>query len=53
MNPDQTFHIYKHVYGTENICREEENYRYFLQQHKKYLEPTVETLAYLPDAESF
>ncbi len=46
MEPGQTYHIYNHANGTENIFREEENYRYFLQQYDKYLGEVVETFAY-------
>ncbi|MEX2592037.1 MAG: transposase, partial [Anditalea sp.] len=46
MEPGQTYHIYNHANGTENIFREEENYRYFLRQYEKYLGPVVNTFAY-------
>ncbi len=29
MDPEQSYHIYNHANGTENIFREEENYRCF------------------------
>ncbi len=37
MEPNQSYHIYNHANGTENIFLEEENYRFFLQQYEKYL----------------
>ena len=37
MLPDQSYHIYNHANGSENIFREEENYRFFLHQYEKYL----------------
>ncbi|MFC4870527.1 transposase [Negadavirga shengliensis] len=46
MAPDQSYHIYNHANGSENIFREEENYRYFLQQYIKYLGEVVDTYAY-------
>jgi putative transposase len=46
METGLTYHIYNHANGTENIFREEENYRYFLQQYAKYLGDVVDTYAY-------
>ncbi|MFD2202288.1 transposase [Shivajiella indica] len=46
MEPGQSYHIYNHANGTENIFREEENYRFFLQQYQKYLGEVVDTYAF-------
>ena len=46
MEPSQSYHIFNHVNGTENIFREEENYRFFLRQYVKYLGEVVDTHAY-------
>lgn len=46
MELGQSYHIYNHANGSENIFREEENYRYFLQQYTKYLGEVVDTYAY-------
>lgn len=46
MELGQTYHIYNHANGMENIFREEENYRFFLQQYVKYLGEVVDTYAY-------
>ncbi|MCH7398139.1 transposase [Belliella sp. DSM 107340] len=46
MEPEQSYHIYNHANGTENIFREEENYRFFLQQYAKYLGEKVDTYAF-------
>lgn len=46
METGQTYHIYNHANGSENIFREEENYRFFLQQYKKHLADVVDTHAY-------
>lgn len=46
METGQTYHIYNHANGNENIFREEENYRFFLQQYKKHLAEIVDTYAY-------
>lgn len=42
----QSYHIYNHSNGTENIFREEENYLFFLKQYAKYLGNVVDTYAY-------
>lgn len=46
MELGQSYHIYNHANGTENIFREEDNYRFFLQQYVKYLGDVVDTYAY-------
>ena len=46
MESGQSYHIYNHANGMENIFREEENYRFFLQQYPKYLANVVDTYAY-------
>lgn len=46
MEPGQTYHIFNHANGDENIFREDENYRFFLKQYSKYLGDVVDTYAY-------
>ncbi|MDR7130780.1 REP element-mobilizing transposase RayT [Algoriphagus sp. 4150] len=46
MEQSQSYHIYNHANGAENIFRAEENYRFFLQQYAKYLGEVVDTYAY-------
>lgn len=46
MEPGQSYHIYNHANGMENIFREDENYRFFLQQYAKYLDGVVDTYAF-------
>jgi REP element-mobilizing transposase RayT len=46
MEPGQTYHIYNHANGTENLFREEENYRFFLRQYARYLGEVVNTHAF-------
>ncbi len=46
MEPGQSYHIYNHANGTENIFREEENYLFFLSQYAKYLGEVADTYAY-------
>lgn len=46
MEPGQSYHIFNHANGIENIFREEDNYRFFLKQYTKYLGEVVDTYAY-------
>lgn len=46
MHPSNFYHIYNHANGSENLFRSDENYRYFLQQWSKYVEPIADTYAY-------
>ncbi|MFN3761365.1 MAG: hypothetical protein ACK4SF_19290 [Algoriphagus aquaeductus] len=46
MELGQSYHIYNHANGTENIFREEDNYLFFLKQYDKYLGDVVDTYAY-------
>ncbi|WP_439482578.1 transposase [Cyclobacterium plantarum] len=46
MEPGQSYHIFNHANGAENLFREKENYRFFLYQYNKYLEKVVDTYAY-------
>jgi hypothetical protein len=46
MELGQSYHIYNHANSSENIFREDENYRFFLQQYDKYLGGVVDTYAY-------
>ena len=44
--PSKYYHIYNHANGDDNLFKEPENYRYFLQQYEKHIAPVVNTLAY-------
>ncbi len=46
MQADTFYHIYNRANGSENLFREPENYRYYLQQWDKYIAPVASTLAY-------
>jgi hypothetical protein len=46
MESGQSYHFYNHANGSENIFREEENYRFFLQQYPKHLCGVVDIHAY-------
>ncbi len=40
------YHIYNQGNAKENLFREPENYRFFLQKFEKYISPVAETMAY-------
>lgn len=44
--PDQVYHIYNRANGDENLFRESQNYRFFLQKYFAYINPVAETYAY-------
>ena len=46
METEKFYHIYNHANGIENLFKEEENFRYFLQQWDKYISPVADTYAY-------
>lgn len=46
MEPGKYYHIYTHANGNENLFREEENYRYFLQRYGNFIPPVAGTLAF-------
>jgi REP element-mobilizing transposase RayT len=46
LQPEGIYHVYQHANGFENLFKEEENYRYFLQQWSKYISPIADTYAY-------
>ncbi|MEO9884684.1 MAG: hypothetical protein ABJR05_02565 [Balneola sp.] len=41
-----TYHIWTHANGSENLFRNEDNFRYFLGRYRHHLHPEVETYAY-------
>ena len=40
------YHIWTHANGNENLFRDDENYRHFLDRYAKHVHPVVETFAY-------
>jgi len=46
VQPDTSYHIFNHANGFENVFREAENYRYFLEKYQLYISPIAETYAY-------
>ncbi|HVM88269.1 MAG TPA: hypothetical protein VMT76_08770 [Puia sp.] len=46
LQPLSYYHIFNHAIGNENLFREDENYRFFLQKYDLYIYQVAETLAY-------
>lgn len=44
--PGNSYHIFNHANGFENVFRREENFRYFLEKYWLYISPIAETYAY-------
>ena len=44
--PNTSYHIFNHANGFENVFREKENYRFFLEKYRQHISPVVETYAY-------
>ncbi len=44
--PDTTYHIFNHANGFENIFKEPENYRFFMEKYVLHITPIAETYAY-------
>jgi putative transposase len=41
-----SYHIFNHANGFENVFREAENYRFFLEKYRQYISPIAETYAW-------
>ena len=46
MQPSTFYHLYNHANGSENLFRNDENYRFFLQKYAKYISTVADTYAY-------
>lgn len=46
MLPEKRYPIYNHANGAENLFKEAKNYRYFLRQWEKHIQPIACGLAY-------
>ncbi len=46
LQPNCMYHIFNHANGFENIFSEDENYRFFLEKYRHYIQPMAETYAY-------
>ena len=44
--PDETYHIYNRANGNEKIFLSSENYRFFLEKFKLYIQPIADTYCY-------
>ena len=44
--PNQSYHIFNHANGFENIFKEDRNFKYFLEKYVEYICPIAETYAY-------
>lgn len=38
------YHVYNHANGSDNLFREADNYRFFIEKCKKYISPIADTL---------
>jgi len=43
---DGVYHIFTHAVGTENLFRQQENYRFFLEKYSMHVLPVADTYAY-------
>jgi len=46
LKPNTSYHIFNHANGFENIFREDENYRFYLEKYTAFISPVAETYAY-------
>ncbi len=46
LKPNNTYHIFNHANGFENIFKEDENYRFFMDKYQQHIAAIAETYAY-------
>lgn len=46
LQPDTSYHIFNHANGFENVFRQTDNFRYFMEKYHMYISPIAETYAY-------
>ncbi len=46
LQPHTDYHIFNHANGFEDIFKEPENFRFFLEKYRLHIEPIAETFAY-------
>lgn len=46
LTPGNSYHIFNHANGFENVFCNQENFRYFLEKYRLYISPVAETYAY-------
>lgn len=44
--PDKFYHVFNHAVGSEDLFKNDENKRYFLEKYAKYIEPICATYCY-------
>jgi len=44
--PGGYYHVLSRAVGSEKLFKEEENYRFFLQQYQKFIPPIADTFSY-------
>lgn len=44
--PNQVYHVYNHANGEDQLFREPDNYRFFLDKYAYHIHPIAETFAY-------
>jgi putative transposase len=44
--PNKVFHVYNHAVGNENLFKEPDNYRYFLDKFKEHIAPICKVYAF-------
>jgi putative transposase len=46
LRPGSTYHVYNHANGNEKLFKSRENYRFFLQRYRFFIEPVAHTFCY-------
>jgi putative transposase len=46
LQPSTYFHVYNHANGDEDLFRNPENHRYFLQQYHKHIDIIADTYSF-------
>lgn len=46
MEPGKSYHLYTHANGSENLFRNDENFRYFFKRYEAFIPGVADTLAY-------
>ena len=44
--PNKVYHVFNHAVGSENLFREPDNYRYFLEKFKRHIVPISKVYAF-------
>lgn len=46
LEPDCMYHVFSRANGIERVFKSEENYQFFLQRYKQFIQPIAETFCY-------